>query len=482
VGYGVAVLSVALGTALRLALDPLLGLTAPYPTLFAAVVIAAWYAGRGPGLLAVVLATVSALFLFIPPRGSFAFESFEYVSGLVLFMLAGVFLAVLTASLRDARQRAEASDRRKSEFLAILAHELRNPVAPIRNSLEVMRRAVNDPARVAESRRILERQVDHLSRLIDDLLDVGRITANRLALRVEPLDLATPLRDALESTSTLFRAKGHVLSVDTPPEPLYLSGDAVRLTQIFANILNNAAKFTTPGGQISVTSQRQGNDAVVRVRDTGCGIAREDRATIFDIFVRLERGPSASSDGLGIGLSLARRLAELHGGRIEVQSDGVGQGSEFSVYLPVLSERPELPTAALEQKTSGAVEGVRILVVDDNYDSADSLGALLRMAGHSVEVAYDGVSSLTVADRFHPQAVLLDIGMPSMDGYAVAARFRQRPEGEETLLIAITGWGQPADKQRALDAGFDHHLTKPVNPSTLFTLLSRPRARAQKPL
>jgi len=494
VGYGVAVLSVALATVIRLALDPLLGPDiAPYPTFFAAVAIATWYAGRGPGLLAAVLGTLTALYFFIPPRGSFALRGAEYISSLGMFVLVSVFLVLLTAALRDASARAEAADRHKAEFLAILAHELRNPVAPIRTSLEVMRRAADDPGKVAQSRRILERQVEHLSRLIDDLLDVGRITADRLELRLEPLDLATPLRDALESTSTLFRAKAHVLSVVESPEPVYLNGDAVRLTQIFGNILNNAAKFTAPGGRISVTIERLGNQAVVRVRDTGCGIASEDQAMVFDTFARLQRGANASTDGLGIGLSLARRLTEMHGGRIDVHSDGVGKGSEFSVYLPVLSERPEVQTAAPAQPPR-LLSDVRILVVDDNRDAADSLGELLRMAGHSVEVTYDGVSGIAAAEHFHPQVVLLDIGMPGMDGYAVAARFRQRPGGNDTVLIAITGWGQPADKRRALSAGFDHHLTKPVNPTTVLDLVGRPRergargergergARAQKPL
>lgn len=444
--------------------------------------VAAWFAGRGPGLLAATLAAVSALIFLIPPRGSFALENVEYVNSLVLFVLASVFLVLVTAALRDARGSAEAADRRKSEFLAILAHELRNPVAPIRNSLEIMRRAVDDPEKVAQARRILERQVDHLSQVIDDLLDVGRITANRLELRLESLDLTAPLRDAIESTNTLFRAKDHRLSISESPETLYVNGDPVRLTQVFGNILNNAAKFTASGGRISVTTERHGNEAVIRVRDTGRGIAREDQATIFDTFARLERGPSASPGGLGVGLSLARRLIEMHSGRIEVNSDGVGKGSEFSVYLPVLSARPELPASALEQRPVSSVAGVRILVVDDNRDTADTLGTLLQMTGHSVEVAYDGVSSLAAADRFHPQVVLLDIGMPGMDGYAVASQFRRRPGGDDTLLIAITGWGQPADKQRALNAGFDHHLTKPVDHSTLLSLLTRPRHRAQKPV
>jgi signal transduction histidine kinase/ActR/RegA family two-component response regulator len=478
VGYAVAVVSVALATALRLALDPVLGPElAPYPTLFAGIVIAAWYGGRGPGLLAVVIAGVTALFFLMPPRGAFALQNAEYISSLVVFMLTSVFLVLLTAALRDARQRAEVADRRKNEFLATLAHELRNPVAPIRNSLSIMRRAPDDLERVEQSRRILERQVDHLSRLIDDLLDVGRITANRLELRLERLDLATPLQGALEFTNTLFRDKGHVLTVAPPSESLYLNGDAVRLTQVFGNILNNAAKYTAPGGRISVTTQRQGNEAIIRVRDSGCGIAREDQAVIFETFARLDQGPDALSNGLGIGLSLARRLVEMHGGRIDVHSDGVGKGSEFSVYLPVLSERLAPRAAALEQTPISSGAGVRILVVDDNHDSADTLGALLELAGYAVEVAYDGVSSIAAADRFHPQAVLLDIGMPEMDGYAVASRLRQRPGGDDTLLIAITGWGQPADKQHALDAGFDHHLTKPVNPSTLLALLSRPRDR-----
>jgi CheY-like chemotaxis protein len=259
-----------------------------------------------------------------------------------------------------------------------------------------------------------------------------------------------------------------------------MHGDVVRLTQVFGNILNNAAKFTAAGGRIWLSSDRQGNEAVVRVRDTGCGIASEDRAMIFETFARLDRSPNAFTAGLGVGLALARRLTEMHGGRIDVHSDGVGKGSEFSVHLPVLNERPRELVAALAQTPSLSSADVRILVVDDNHDAADSLGELLRMAGHSVTVTYDGASSIAAADQFHPQVVLLDIGMPGMDGYAVAGHFRRRPAGDGTLLIAITGWGQPGDKRRALNAGFDHHLTKPVDPTTLLNLISQPRDKAQK--
>jgi two-component system CheB/CheR fusion protein len=373
------------------------------------------------------------------------------------------------------RQRAEAlaeADRRKDEFLAMLAHELRNPLAPIRNALQIMRlRGVHDPA-LESARDIIERQVQHLTRLVEDLLDVSRITRGKVQLRKERVDLSATATLALEIARPLIEKRHHRLSVELAAGPLWLEADPVRLEQVISNLLNNAAKYTDPGGHITLTTAREGDEAVLRVRDTGIGISPEMQARIFDLFIQADRALDRSQGGLGIGLTLVRRLVELHGGTIHVASPGPGRGSEFSVRLPVV-ERPEEAAAPASPPPATAGRAKRVVVVDDNKDGAESLAMLLRFWGHDTVVAHDGRAALAMVAAEAPDVVLLDIGLPGMDGYQVARALRERLDSRP-VLVALTGYGQDEDRRRSREAGFDHHLTKPVDPEALKGLLAAP--------
>jgi PAS domain S-box-containing protein len=377
----------------------------------------------------------------------------------------------LEASLREA-------DRRKDEFLATLAHELRNPMAPIRNAAELLKRSqVADP-HLRTARDIIDRQVRHMVRLVDDLMDVSRITLGQVTLRHERVSLRTILTEALETAAPLIESQRHALVVQLPAEALQIDGDPTRLSQVFQNLLNNAAKYTPAGGQITLRAERQQNEAKISVRDTGLGIAKESQSRVFDLFSRVHPEDLVKTRGLGIGLALAKQLIELHGGRIEVQSAGTGTGSEFTVYLPTLPAATTSHNTSTVEPDSNNVLQRRVLIVDDNQDAGESLGMLLSMQGCSVKVALDGLEALADLESFEPEVVLLDIGMPGMDGYEVARRMRARPLGRAAVLVALTGWGQPEDKRRSAEAGFDDHLTKPVDPGVLSTVLSMQRPAA----
>lgn len=368
------------------------------------------------------------------------------------------------AALRDA-------DRRKDEFLAILAHELRNPLAPIRNSLHILRLTARDDPAVERVGDMLERQVNHMVRLVDDLLEVSRITRGKIELRKESIEVAAIVRSAVETSRPLIDAAGHQLAVTLPSEPLTLEGDLVRLAQVLANLLNNAAKYTDPGGQIWLTVACAGSEIQISVRDNGAGIAADMLPRVFDLFTQVDRTAGKAHGGLGIGLSLVKSLVDLHGGRVAARSAGIGQGSEFTVHLPrALGAQHSGPTPA-HQRPGAATAPRRILVVDDNRDAAESLGMLLKLLGAEVQVAYDGPEALQVIGAFRPAIILLDLGMPGMDGYEVARQLRQRPEGRDATLIALTGWGQEEDRRRSKAAGFDHHLIKPADRSVLESLL-----------
>ncbi len=375
------------------------------------------------------------------------------------------------------QEQLRQADRRKDEFLATLAHELRNPLAPVCNALEIIQRTDSDPLR-EEAFHIIERQVEKLVHLIDDLLDMSRITSGRLILRRERVDLATVLRDAVEVSRPLIDASEHALDVSSPAEPLYVYADPTRLAQVFANLLNNAAKFTPTGGTISLVADREPDGIVVTVRDTGVGISRELMPRIFDMFTQGESLPRRTPDGLGIGLTIAKLLVEMHGGRIEARSKGPKSGSEFVVHLPVfVAEVADRPTARAKLvKVAAHAPPRRILVVEDNEDAAASLVTLLRLTSHDVRAASDGFEALAAAAVDHPEVVLLDIGLPKLSGYDVARRIREESWGKDILLVAMTGWGQLDDKRRSREAGFDLHLTKPVDPVVLDELLVDPRA------
>jgi PAS domain S-box-containing protein len=366
------------------------------------------------------------------------------------------------------------ADRRKDEFLATLAHELRNPLAPVRNAVELLRQAGDDPTVMEETNRIMERQISHMVRLIDDLMDISRVTSGKLQLRKEQVELAAAVQSALEEVRPLIEASGHEFTVRLPEEPVVLNADPTRLAQVFSNLLNNAAKYTENGGHIWLTAERRDGEVVVSVRDTGIGIDAAHLPRIFEMFSQAASALERSEGGLGIGLALVRGLVELHDGRIEACSNGPGMGSEFVVRLPVLESRIE---ASAERPADGQVKNQsglkrRILVVDDNADSATSLALLLRRMGHEIETAYDGLEAVQAAAAFRPQVILLDIGLPKMNGYEAAKRIREQPWQEKVAIIALTGWAQEKDKQRAYDAGIDHHLTKPVEYATLEKLLA----------
>lgn len=365
------------------------------------------------------------------------------------------------------------ADRRKDEFLATLAHELRNPLAPMRNVLEILRRKEFADPQLNWSRDVFDRQLQHMTHLVDDLLEVSRITQGKLELRKQRLELARAVQSAMEAARPTVQASSHHLSVTLPPEPLYLDADPTRLSQMILNLLNNAAKYTPPGGSISLAARRDGNEAVIVVRDSGIGIPREHLGSVFEMFSQLSPALDRSQGGLGIGLALVRGLAELHGGSVAAFSGGPGTGSEFMIRLP-LSAAPGKPASGALPDIPHAA-GMRIVIVDDNADAADSLAMVLELEGHEVRTASDGLAGLTLIGEFAPNAVILDIGLPELNGYEVARRIRRDQPDTGILLIAVTGWGQQHDKQTAVDSGFDHHFTKPVDPRALQRVLSQQR-------
>jgi PAS domain S-box-containing protein len=370
-------------------------------------------------------------------------------------------------------QALRETDRRKDEFLATLAHELRNPLAPIRNALQILRMPRVDAGTVERSREMMERQVHHLVRLVDDLLDVSRVMRGKIELRREPVELATVVARAIETVQPLVDAQGHELSVRISPESLLIDGDPVRLAQVVGNLLTNAAKYTESGGRIWLTAERDGDMAALRVRDNGIGIAPAMLPRIFELFVQVDHASTKAQGGLGIGLTLVKNLVEMHNGIVQARSDGLGRGSEFVVRLPLSVVKVEQEQGGQAgPQTQPPTSGYRLMVVDDNRDAADSLAMLLRLQGHEVRVAYSGVAALEMTKAYSPDVVFLDIGMPGMDGYEVARRLRQQPGLEKVVLAALTGWGQQEDRRRTAEAGFNHHLVKPPEPKAVESVLA----------
>jgi len=368
----------------------------------------------------------------------------------------------LEESLREA-------DRRKNEFLATLAHELRNPLAPLRNSLESIRLRDDSPTVFRQVRELMDRQVQQMSRLVDDLLDVTRIAQGKLVLRKEVVEVGPTIAQAVQSNAPLREAHHHRFSVSLPPAPLCVVGDPCRLVQVLVNLLNNATKYTPDGGEIRIEAVREGGDVVIRVKDNGVGIPPEKLSQIFDLFTQLDHGPERTQGGLGIGLTLVRRLVELHGGSITATSLGVGKGSEFIIRLPAAVQGQEAANPRPVGPTPGG--GRHVLIVEDNHDARESLAMLLELFGHRVDVAEDGLKGMEAIIRLRPEIALVDLAMPGMDGYEVARRVRAAL-GDDVVLVALTGFGLPEDRQKAIEAGFNAFLIKPVEVAALQQLLS----------
>ena len=381
-------------------------------------------------------------------------------------------------NLRRLASDLSAANRRKTEFLAILAHELRNPLAPIRSGLELMRLAGDNPATMERVREMMDRQLSHLVHLVDDLLDVARIAGNKLDLKKQRIELKSLVASAVETSHTLIESGGHVLAVDVPEESLILDADPTRIAQVIGNLLNNAAKYTPPGGRIELSACRIDGDAVISVSDTGIGIPQDALLEVFDMFTQVGRGVNGNHSGLGIGLSLVRRLVEQHGGTVTATSAGPGLGSTFTVRLP-LADQPAPDSACGRAEGAGTTKRtLRVLIADDNRDAADSLAALLEHAGHTIRLASDGHQALEMAREFQPEIVFLDIGMPGMNGYEVARAFRQMQAGASAVLVALTGWGAEDDRARSREAGFNYHLTKPAALTEIDRLLATMAASA----
>jgi PAS domain S-box-containing protein len=372
-----------------------------------------------------------------------------------------------------AEQALREVDQRKDEFLATLAHELRNPLAPLRNCLHILRMAEQGEAGAhVDMQRlhgVMERQVAQLVRLVDDLLEVSRITRGMVPLHLQLVSLADVIDRAVETSRPLIDGAHHELVVSVPPKPLVLHADPVRLAQVLSNLLNNAAKYTEPGGRIVLDARGEGDEAVIVVQDNGLGIATDQIARVFDLFSQAEHSIGHAAGGLGIGLTLVRSLVDMHGGSVVARSAGLGQGSEFEVRLPLAQGEAD-PLAAKESASTSGTR-MRLLVVDDNREHTDSLALFLRMQGHQVRTAYDAASALTWQVAFAPDAVLLDLGMPGVDGYEVCRRMRAADGGEQLVVVAITGWGQPEVRTRTAEAGFDAHVVKPVDPVALENLV-----------
>jgi signal transduction histidine kinase/ActR/RegA family two-component response regulator len=523
--YATVVAAIVVATLLRWLLDPYLGNSNPFVTYICALVFTAWCYGVVPSLLTIALGLIAATYFFIPPRHSLLIFDVQYWAGsgkhvvnafgyLIPFAVLGAAyrhaaatalkafakqrqlekeiaqrkqaeealrqahdeleqrVQERTSALARANEALQEADRRKDEFLAMLAHELRNPLAPIRNGLYILRMPKADGAAGGRVIQMMEQQVRHLTRMVDDLLDVSRISRGKIQLCKETIDLASAVGHAVETVRPLAEAQRHTLSVVLPPEPIFLEGDATRLEQVLCNLLNNAAKYTEPGGRIDLTVQRDGDAAVVGVRDTGVGIPADMLPHVFDLFTQADRSLARSQGGLGIGLTLVRKLVEMMGGTVTAHSDGLGKGSQFLVRLPTLPQpvRPAQGSPITDARPRG--RALRVLVVEDVGDVADMLVMLLTLWGHEVRSVPDGHAALLAARTYHPDVVLLDIGLPGMNGYDVARQLRQEANVGRPVIAAVTGYGGPEDRRRSREAGFDHHLIKPVVPAALEAILA----------
>lgn len=439
-----------------------------------------WHADMHDREIDTVIRTRAPIRGEIPFTGTNGTRVYDYIFAPVLdshgevVAVAGTTRDITERQAAEQAMRAQAlqlaeSDRAKDEFLATLSHELRNPLSPLRNSIELLRRLDHGDERVHRINAVMDRQVNHLIRLVDDLLEVSRISRGTFSLHREAVDLGSVIRNAVDTTAPLMDQEGHVLTVEMPQDAIWLDGDPVRLSQILGNLLNNAARYTPAKGRIEVRAWRDGATAAISVRDNGVGIAPDMLPRMFDMFSRGDRDHGGTQGGLGIGLALSRRLAEMHGGTLDARSGGPGLGSEFVVRIPITPPaRPVSPEPAGDV----SLDQLRIMVVDDNVDAGDSLSFLLQALGADVRVARDGAGALEQFPTYNPSVVLLDIGMPGMNGYEVARELRARHADSGAAIVALTGWGQQDDRLRAREAGFDAHLVKPADLQALQRLLS----------
>ncbi len=494
--YGAAIVVVLAIAGIRAVLAPLLGTQAPLLPFVLGVFASAYLGGRGPALLASVLTPILATAFFTDwPQDA---PPLQWIAHVVFFLLIAVLSSVLMHELqRRSRAEREAlaiaadhakelreADRRKDEFLAMLAHELRNPLAPIRNVAYVLSKGGVDPPTVRRSGQMIERQATQLTRLVDDLLDVARITRGRVALHREPLSLDSVVDAALETVQPVLDARHQAVSIRQPGEKLFVHGDSVRLCQVVANLLTNASKYSPERARIEIVIEGSEREAIVEVRDPGLGIDAQLLPHLFDLFLQGDHTLDRAQGGLGVGLTIVKLLVEMHGGRVEANSAGLGKGSEFRMRLPRTQAQPGTPAPPLPDEKP-AVRPRRIRIIEDNADAAESMRALLRTDGHQVEVVYDGAAGIAKLEDFRADMVLLDIGLPRMDGFMVAHAIRERfaLAGRRPRLLALTGYGREEDRAAALKAGFDGHLAKPVDPRRLLQIVSEePQAQTTSEL
>lgn len=489
-GYGVALVLFFLSLGgRRLIVDDELSRHMPYAFFYFSLGLSAWFGGLGPGILATVLSTLAAT-AYIMKDGSLL-QDLEMQLRTGMFVLSGILLSFLFESLHFTRKRLmykkamlemevsqrhkaqEAlveANRRKDEFMATLAHELRGPLGAASNALEVMEVAKDDAVK-EKAMAIMRRQIGQMTRLIDDLMDVARVSQDKIQLKKGPVLLSTVIQSAIDGVKPMMEGKSHTVTVSLPQEPVWIEGDGARLNQVFMNILANAAKYTKPRGDIRIIASTTNDKVKIAVRDNGIGIPAHVLPKIFEMYMQAESTLEQAQGGLGIGLSLVKRLVTLHGGQVTARSFGAGKGSEFEVTLPRLESTKNHVPLAPENKVETEVQHC-VLVVDDNEASAQTLGWMMEGLGHQVKLATSGREALKAAQSFHPDVVLLDIGLPEMDGYDVCREMRRMPALKNTVIIAQTGWGQPEEKKRAEEAGFDHHLVKPIDLGALQKVLN----------